>query len=78
MNNLVFKSDGTYQKMWLDDKEKALLAFVAYLKDKEHGLGNTEHLDNILMCPYTSKTIEYLLKKVNNDLKAQTFLVKVG
>ena len=33
---------------------------------------------NILMCPYTSKTIEYLLKKVNNDLKAQTFLVKVG
>lgn len=64
MSNLVFKSDGTYQKMWLDDKE--------------HGLGNTEHLDNILMCPYTSKTIEYLLKKVNNDLKAQTFLVKVG
>mgnify|MGYP003605758743 FL=1 len=55
-----------------------MLAFVAYLKDKEHGLGNTEHLDNILMCPYTSKTIEYLLKKVNNDLKAQTFLVKVG
>lgn len=53
------------KKMWLDDKEKALLAFVDYL-------------DNILMCPYTSKTIEYLLKKVNNDLKAQTFLVKVG
>ena len=78
MNNLVFKSDGIYQKMWLDDKEKALLAFVDYLKDKEHGLGNTEHLNNILMCPYTSKTIEYLLKKVNNDLKAQTFLVKVG
>ena len=49
MSNLVFKSDGIYQKMWLDDKEKALLAFVAYLKDKEHGLGNTEHLDNILM-----------------------------
>lgn len=47
MNNLVFKSDGIYQKMWLDDKEKALLAFVDYLKDKEHGLGNTEHLKQL-------------------------------
>ena len=47
MSNLVFTSDGIYQKMWLDDKEKALLAFVAYLKDKEHGLGNTEHLKQL-------------------------------
>ena len=36
-----------FEKMWLDDKEKALLAFVAYLKDKEHGLGNTEHLKQL-------------------------------
>ena len=33
MSNLVFKSDGIYQKMWLDDKE--------------HGLGNTEHLKQL-------------------------------
>ena len=32
MSNLVFKSDGIYQKMRLNDKEKALLAFVDYLK----------------------------------------------
>ena len=37
MSNLVFKSDGIYQKMWLDDKEKALLAFVAYLKHRVIG-----------------------------------------
>lgn len=77
VRNLFFKSDGTYEIVYLTETERCLLSLISYLQDKEHGLGNTEDFGNIMMNNYDAKVITDLLKKVNNDLKAISYYKKL-
>ena len=51
---------------------------INYLTDKNHGIGDTEHFDNIMMCGQVSRTIENLLIKVNGKLDSTYYKLKVG
>ena len=77
MNN-IYLADGIYKKVYLSEEEKTLLSIINYLTDKNHGLGNTEHFDNIMMCNQTSKTIKNLLTKVDGKLDSTYYKLKVG
>ena len=74
----IYLADGIYKKIYLSEEEKTLLFIINYLTDKNHGLGDTEHFDNIMMCSQVSRTIENLLTKVNGKLDSTYYKLKVG
>lgn len=78
MNNIYLTADGVYNKVYLSEEEKTLLSIINYLTDKDHGIGNTEHFDNIMMCSQVSNTVENLLTKVDNKLDSTYYKLKVG
>lgn len=77
MNN-IYLADGIYKKVYLSEEEKTLLSIINYLTDKNHGIGDTEHFSNIMMCNQTSKTIKNLLTKVDGKLDSTYYKLKVG
>lgn len=72
MNNRIYmRGDGIYQQHPLHESEIALLKILEYLQDKEHGCGNEDHFDNLMMDTfYISNTVEKLLTKVNHNYDA--------
>lgn len=72
MNNRIYmKGDGVYQVQPLHEAEIALLKILQYLQDKEHGCGNEDHFENLMMDSfYISNTVDKLLTKVNHNYEA--------
>ena len=74
----IYLANGVYKKIYLSEEEKTLLSIINYLTDKNHGIGDTEHFGNIMMCSQASRTIENLLTKVNGKLDSTYYKLKVG
>lgn len=70
-NRVYMKGDGIYQIQPLHEAEIALLKILEYLKDKEHGCGNEDHFENLMMDSFSiSNTVDKLLTKVNHNYEA--------
>lgn len=67
---MIFTNSTMYKKCYLSKEEIVILNIVSYLKDKEHGLGNTEDFNNIMMDNNISSVVDSLLTKVDHNLES--------
>lgn len=75
MSIVGYEQNYTIHKLSTD--EIIILQLIKYLKDIEHGAGSDDHFNNIMMDSYLSTKIDVLLNKVDNDLDAIYYKVKI-
>lgn len=74
---MIYRADGVFKEVYLNDAEKALLSILTYFKYDTGSYNSNEDYNNLMMCPQFNKSITDLLKKIDNDLNATYYLVKI-